>query len=139
MWPDQVRLLEKSEKLETFAVSQIEGHWDADGTQMIGRSEGRLVIRTLRVSETPWGSMRNCRVPVADCSFDCDTLRLVTPKQHDVPNPDVGHVRLPRTHAFAALGPRLLERAGPIRIGALVSALMATPTDDARQSISGSV
>jgi hypothetical protein len=42
--------------------------------------------------------------PVADFSFDYDTLRLVTPKQHDAPNSNVGHVRLLRTHAktFAA-------------------------------------
>jgi len=30
-----VQLLERSEVLDDFAVFQMEGHWDDDGTQMI--------------------------------------------------------------------------------------------------------
>jgi hypothetical protein len=40
---------------------------------------------------------------IADFGFDCDTLRLVTPKQHDAPNSNVGHVRLPSMAGAASI------------------------------------
>jgi nucleoside-diphosphate-sugar epimerase len=53
-----VRLLEKSEILETFAVYQMEGHWDADGTQMIDAIRRAVGNPNLKVNKMPWWLMR---------------------------------------------------------------------------------
>jgi nucleoside-diphosphate-sugar epimerase len=53
-----VRLLEKSDALETFAVFHMEGHWDADGTQLIagiGKATGNPHIK---VRKLPWMLIR---------------------------------------------------------------------------------
>jgi nucleoside-diphosphate-sugar epimerase len=51
-------LLEKSEMLETFAVFHMEGHWDVDGTQMIGAIRKAVGNQNLKVSKMPWWLMR---------------------------------------------------------------------------------
>ena len=38
--------------------------------------------------------------PIADFGLDRYTLLLAVPKQHDAPNSNVGHTRLPKTQAF---------------------------------------
>ena len=53
------RLLEKSDMLETFAVFHMEGHWDADGTQMIGAIRKAVGNPNLKVSKMPWWLMRS--------------------------------------------------------------------------------
>ncbi|MEI9804521.1 MAG: SDR family NAD(P)-dependent oxidoreductase [Pseudolabrys sp.] len=53
-----VRLLEKPEALDAFAVFHMKGHWDADGTQMIAaiaKAAGRPAIK---VRKMPWLAMR---------------------------------------------------------------------------------
>lgn len=53
-----VRLLDKADALDLFAVFHMQGHWDADGTQMaasIRRVAGTPGIKT---AKTPWGLMR---------------------------------------------------------------------------------
>jgi nucleoside-diphosphate-sugar epimerase len=53
-----VRLLERSSDLESFAVFHMQGHWDADGAQMIDairRNAGRPEVR---VAGVPWTLMR---------------------------------------------------------------------------------
>jgi nucleoside-diphosphate-sugar epimerase len=53
-----LRLLERSEILESFAVFHMEGHWDADGTQItdaIRRASGNPNIK---VRPMPWRLMR---------------------------------------------------------------------------------
>lgn len=53
-----VQLLEKGDALERFAVFHMQGHWDADGTQMIDairRSAGNPGIKVRRM---PWHLMR---------------------------------------------------------------------------------
>ncbi len=53
-----VRLLDKSEALENFAVFQMRGHWDADGTHMIEAIRKAAGNPKIRVGQTPWGLMR---------------------------------------------------------------------------------
>ncbi len=53
-----VRLIEKSDLLEPFAVFHMEGHWDADGTQMTGAIRKVVGNSTLKVGKTPWALMR---------------------------------------------------------------------------------
>jgi len=53
-----VRLLEKSAELESFAVFHTEGHWDADGTQMIDAIRRNAGNRRIRVARLPWALMR---------------------------------------------------------------------------------
>ena len=53
-----VQLLERADTLETFAVFHMEGHWDADGTQMIAairQASGNLELKLRRF---PWFLMR---------------------------------------------------------------------------------
>jgi hypothetical protein len=53
-----VRLLEKTEALETFAVFHMEGYWDADGTQMIDAIRKAIGNPNLKVSTMPWRLIR---------------------------------------------------------------------------------
>jgi len=53
-----VRLLEKSETLEPFSMFQMEGHWDADGTQMIGAIRKVVGNPNIKVGKMPWLLMR---------------------------------------------------------------------------------
>jgi nucleoside-diphosphate-sugar epimerase len=53
-----VRLLEKSEILEPFSTFQMEGHWDADGTQMIAAIRKVVGNPKIKVGKMPWLSMR---------------------------------------------------------------------------------
>ncbi len=53
-----VRLIETSGILDPFAVFHMEGHWDADGTQMIDAIRRAAGNPGLKVSKTPWGLMR---------------------------------------------------------------------------------
>jgi nucleoside-diphosphate-sugar epimerase len=54
-----VRLLEKPGMLEAFAVFHMEGHWDADGTQMTGAIRKAVGNPNIRVGKTPWWLMRS--------------------------------------------------------------------------------
>jgi nucleoside-diphosphate-sugar epimerase len=49
-----VRLLEKSGMLESFAVFHMEGHWDADGTQMIASIRKAVGNPSIKLRKTPW-------------------------------------------------------------------------------------
>lgn len=49
-----VRLLERSDALETFAVFHMEGHWDADGTRMIGAIREASGNPDIKVRRFPW-------------------------------------------------------------------------------------
>jgi nucleoside-diphosphate-sugar epimerase len=53
-----VRLLEKVDDLETFAVFHMEGHWDADGTQMIDAIRRSVGNPGIKVRSMPWRLMR---------------------------------------------------------------------------------
>jgi nucleoside-diphosphate-sugar epimerase len=53
-----VRLLEISERLEPFAVFHMEGHWDVDGTQMIGAIRAAAGNPAIKVRAMPWLLMR---------------------------------------------------------------------------------
>jgi nucleoside-diphosphate-sugar epimerase len=53
-----MRLLEKSERLEPFAVLHMEGHWDADGTQMIDAIRKVVGNPDIKVRRTPWLLLR---------------------------------------------------------------------------------
>ena len=53
-----VRLLEKPELLEPFATFQMEGHWDGDGTQMIGAIRKVVGNPNIKVGKMPWLLMR---------------------------------------------------------------------------------
>jgi nucleoside-diphosphate-sugar epimerase len=53
-----VRLLEKADELETFAVFHMEGHWDADGTQIIDAIRRTAGNPRVKVRRMPWGLMR---------------------------------------------------------------------------------
>jgi nucleoside-diphosphate-sugar epimerase len=53
-----VCLLEKSEMLETFAVFHMEGHWGADGAQMIGAIRKAVGNPNLKVRMLPWWLIR---------------------------------------------------------------------------------
>jgi len=52
------RLLERSETLETFAVFHMEGHWDADGGEMIAAIRKAAGDPKIKVGKTPWRLMR---------------------------------------------------------------------------------
>lgn len=49
-----VRLIEKNDQLDTFARYQMAGHWDADGTQMVGAIARAAQQPTLQASPFPW-------------------------------------------------------------------------------------
>jgi nucleoside-diphosphate-sugar epimerase len=53
-----VRLLEKSDVLEDFAVFHMEGHWDADGTQMIAAIRKAASNPEIKVRKLLWLLMR---------------------------------------------------------------------------------
>jgi len=53
-----VRLLERSADLEAFAVFHMEGHWDADGTQMIDAIRTNVGNPAVKVTRMPWRLMR---------------------------------------------------------------------------------
>lgn len=52
------RLLEKPEALAPFAVFHMEGHWDKDGTQMIGAIRAAVGNPKLPVRKLPWMVLR---------------------------------------------------------------------------------
>ena len=52
-----IQLLEKEALLEPFAMFQMEGHWDADGTQMIESIRRVTGKPGLKVRRMPWGLM----------------------------------------------------------------------------------
>ncbi len=49
-----VRLIEKEDQLDTFARFQMEGHWDADGTQMVAAIARAAGKPELKASAFPW-------------------------------------------------------------------------------------
>lgn len=49
-----VRLVEKEEQLDAFARFQMEGHWDADGTQMVAAIARAARKPDLKASAFPW-------------------------------------------------------------------------------------
>ena len=53
-----VRLLERSADFEPFAVFHMEGHWDADGAQMIDAIRRNAGYSNIKVARTPWKLMR---------------------------------------------------------------------------------
>jgi nucleoside-diphosphate-sugar epimerase len=53
-----VRLLETSYVPERFAVFHIEGHWDADGTQMIAAIRKAAGNPDIKMRKLPWLLMR---------------------------------------------------------------------------------
>jgi len=53
-----VRLLEVPDRLERFAVFHMEGHWDADGTQMIAAIRNAAGKPDIKVRRLPWLLMR---------------------------------------------------------------------------------
>jgi nucleoside-diphosphate-sugar epimerase len=53
-----VQLLEKTEALEKFAVFHMEGHWDADGTQMIAAIRRVAGNPKIKVRPMPWWLVR---------------------------------------------------------------------------------
>jgi nucleoside-diphosphate-sugar epimerase len=52
------RLLERSASLESFAVFHMEGHWDADGTQIIDAIRRTTGNPRIKVHAMPWTLMR---------------------------------------------------------------------------------
>ena len=53
-----LRLLEKSDELAAFAVFHMAGHWDADGTEMIGAIRRSVGNGEIKVTAMPWRLMR---------------------------------------------------------------------------------
>ncbi|MGO9171211.1 MAG: NAD-dependent epimerase/dehydratase family protein [Rhodomicrobium sp.] len=53
-----VRLLEKMDDLDSFAVFHMVGHWDADGTEMIGAIRRSAGNPRIKVHPLPWRLMR---------------------------------------------------------------------------------
>jgi nucleoside-diphosphate-sugar epimerase len=53
-----VRLLEKMKDLEPFTIFHMEGHWDADGTQMTGAIRRAAGDPGIKVRPLPWRLMR---------------------------------------------------------------------------------
>jgi nucleoside-diphosphate-sugar epimerase len=53
-----VRILEEADNLEPFAVFHMEGHWDADGAQMIGAICRIVGNPGIKVRPMPWPVMR---------------------------------------------------------------------------------
>jgi nucleoside-diphosphate-sugar epimerase len=53
-----VQLLDKSDVLEDFAVFHMEGHWDADGTQMIAAIRTAAGNPGIKARKFPWLLMR---------------------------------------------------------------------------------
>jgi nucleoside-diphosphate-sugar epimerase len=53
-----VRLLEKKDDLDSFAVFHMVGYWDADGTEMIGAIRPGAGNARIKVHPLPWPVMR---------------------------------------------------------------------------------
>jgi nucleoside-diphosphate-sugar epimerase len=53
-----IRLLEKSADRESFAVFHMEGHWDADGTQVVEAIRRCAGNPQIKVARLPWTLMR---------------------------------------------------------------------------------
>ncbi|HUO94026.1 MAG TPA: NAD-dependent epimerase/dehydratase family protein [Rhizomicrobium sp.] len=53
-----VQLLQKPAALESFAMFHMDGHWDADGTEMIGAIRRAVANPKLKVRKMPWMLMR---------------------------------------------------------------------------------
>jgi nucleoside-diphosphate-sugar epimerase len=53
-----MRLLERADALDKFAVFHMEGHWDADGTQMIAAIRKAVSNPNLKVRRFPWPLVR---------------------------------------------------------------------------------
>jgi nucleoside-diphosphate-sugar epimerase len=53
-----VRLLEKADELEPFAVFHMAGHWDADGRQMIAAIRRSVGNPSIKIRTMPWWLMR---------------------------------------------------------------------------------
>jgi nucleoside-diphosphate-sugar epimerase len=53
-----VRLMEKAEMLEPFAVFHMEGHWDQDGAQMINAIRTAVGNPNIKVRSLPWWLIR---------------------------------------------------------------------------------
>jgi nucleoside-diphosphate-sugar epimerase len=53
-----VRLMEKPELLETFAVFHMEGHWDRDGAEMINAVRTAVGNPAIKVRNMPWWLIR---------------------------------------------------------------------------------
>ena len=53
-----VRLIERADSLEPFAVFHMEGQWDADGTEMIAAIRSAAGNPRLKVRPLPWLAMR---------------------------------------------------------------------------------
>ncbi|MBN8940998.1 MAG: SDR family NAD(P)-dependent oxidoreductase [Rhizobiales bacterium] len=49
-----VRLVERDDQLAPFAVFHMEGHWDADGTGMIGAIRRAMAKPALKANAFPW-------------------------------------------------------------------------------------
>jgi nucleoside-diphosphate-sugar epimerase len=52
------QLLDKRDALDSFAVFHMEGHWDADGEQMIAAVRKASGNPNVKVTRTPWTLMR---------------------------------------------------------------------------------
>ena len=52
------QLLEKRDALDAFALFQMEGHWDANGDQMIAAIRKAAGNPNIKVGKTPWTLMR---------------------------------------------------------------------------------
>ena len=52
------RLLEISDRLDPFAVFHMDGHWDADGTEMIAAIRRAVGNPKIPVGKMPWLMMR---------------------------------------------------------------------------------
>jgi len=53
-----VRLLEKKDELNAFAVFHTAGHWDADGTEIVGAIRRTVGNHEIKVRPMPWRLMR---------------------------------------------------------------------------------
>ena len=53
-----VRLMERAQTFEPFAVFHMEGHWDADGTEMIEAIRRAVGDPKIKLVRTPWQLMR---------------------------------------------------------------------------------
>lgn len=52
-----VQLVEKADTLEPFATFHMNGHWDGDGTQMIGAILDAVGNPSLKVRKLPWAAI----------------------------------------------------------------------------------
>jgi len=52
-----VRLLEQEERLPVFAAYHMQGHWDADGTQMANAIRRAVRRPDMKVRDFPWWAL----------------------------------------------------------------------------------